>query len=285
MDALAIRGLTKRYSGFALEDISLTLPQGAILGFVGENGAGKTTTLKALLGLIHPDAGEIQILGMDPRRQEKEVKSQIGVVFDECNFHETLRLKDVDRIMAGIYPTWNHGLFRQYAQQFDLPEKKTVKEYSKGMKMKLSIAAALGHEPKLLILDEATSGLDPIMREEILDVFLDFIQDEQHAVLLSSHITSDLDKVADSIAFIHQGRLVFQRTKDELQDQMGVLKCGAADFGTLDAADVLRFRKGQFGYEVLLPDRRDFLRRHPGSLVDPASVEEIMLFYVRGEVS
>ena len=283
MDALRVEGLSKRYPGFELEDVTFTLPEGAIMGFIGENGAGKTTTLKALLGLIHPDGGQVDILGQPFSANERGCKEQLGVVFDECCFHDNLALRDIDRIMGRIYRSWDPALFRAYARQLDLPEGKTVKQYSKGMKMKLNIAAALGHRPRLLILDEPTSGLDPVMREELLDLFQAFIQDDQHSILLSSHITSDLDKIADYITFIHQGRLLFSQPKDELLDTMGVLKCGAATFEAMDAQEILRYRKSQFGYEVLLPDRRRYLARHPGSLVDPATVEEMMLFYVRGE--
>lgn len=190
-NSIEIRGLCKSFPDFSLRDVSLTLPGGSIMGLIGENGAGKTTTIKCILNLVRRDAGEILLLGHDNLREERLAKQDVGVVLDECFFHDTLRPRDVGRILAPVFQSWDGGLYQDYLDKFRLPEKKFIKEFSRGMKMKLSLAAALAHRPKLLILDEATAGLDPVVRDEILDEFLSFICDEEHAILISSHITSD----------------------------------------------------------------------------------------------
>ncbi|MCC0693243.1 MULTISPECIES: ABC transporter ATP-binding protein [Clostridioides] len=283
MDAITIKNLNKTYKDFSLQNVSFSVPKGSIMGFVGENGAGKTTTLKAILNLISYDSGNIEIFGLDNKKNEKEIKEQIGVVFEGSNFHENLNLDNVSKIMSKIYKNWNHALFKDYLKKLRVPENKLIKEFSKGNKMKLSIAVALSHNPKLLILDEATSSLDPIVREEILDIFLDFIQDEEHSIILSSHITSDLDKIADYITFIHKGKIVFSENKDELINNMGILKCKPSDFNNISKEDYSYYRKSQFGYEVLLNDKYRFIAKHPNFVVDNTSIEEIMLFYVRGD--
>lgn len=283
MDAITIKNLNKTYKDFSLQNVSFSVPKGSIMGFVGENGAGKTTTLKAILNLISYDSGNIEIFGLDNKKNEKEIKEQIGVVFEGSNFHENLNLDNVSKIMSKIYKNWNHALFKDYLKKLRVPENKLIKEFSKGNKMKLSIAVALSHNPKLLILDEATSSLDPIVREEILDIFLDFIQDEEHSIILSSHITSDLDKIADYITFIHKGKIVFSENKDELINNMGILKCKPTDFDDISKEDYSYYRKSQFGYEVLLNDKYRFIAKHPNFVVDNTSIEEIMLFYVRGD--
>ncbi|MCC0638681.1 MULTISPECIES: ABC transporter ATP-binding protein [unclassified Clostridioides] len=283
MDAITIKNLNKVYKNFALQDVSFSVPKGSIMGFVGENGAGKTTTLKSILNLISYDSGNIEIFGLDNIKNEKEIKEQIGVVFEGSNFHENLNTNNISKIMSHIYKNWDDRLFKEYLKQLRVPNNKLIKEFSKGNKMKLSIAVALSHKPKLLILDEATSSLDPIVREEILDIFLDFIQDEEHSIILSSHITSDLDKIADYITFIHKGKIVFSESKDELIDTMGILKCNSNDFAKLTNEDYSYYRKSQFGYEVLLKDKYKFITKHPNLIVDNTSIEEIMLFYVRGD--
>lgn len=280
---MSVVGLNKAYRDFSLKNISFTLPQGCIMGFVGENGAGKTTTIKAVLGLIHRESGEISLLGTHGHHPFQHMREQIGVVFDESNFHDNLTVRDIDTVMRHIYRNWDDKLFLHYVRQFRLPENKTVKEFSRGMKMKLSMAAALAHHPKLLILDEATSGLDPIVREEMLDLFLEFIQQEDHSIFLSSHITSDLDKVADYITFIHQGEIVFSRSKVELVESMGIYKCGEDEFRRLGHNQALRSRTNRFGHEVLIQNKSEFLRTRPNAVVDRASIEDIMLFYVRGD--
>ncbi|WP_286947685.1 ABC transporter ATP-binding protein, partial [Acetobacterium sp. UBA5834] len=218
-NAIEIKNLNKNYQDFQLKDVSFKVPRGSIVGFIGENGAGKTTTIKAILNLIKRDGGTIEMLGMDNLKDEKKIKASVGVVMDGCNFHDNLKTGDISKMLASIYKNWNQKLYQQYLKKFKLPENKIIKEFSRGMKMKLQIAVALSHEPELLILDEATSGLDPIVREEILDVFMEFIQDEEHAILISSHITSDLDKIADYIVFIHQGEILLDEEKETLLSQ------------------------------------------------------------------
>ena len=281
--AINVTGLCKSYQDFALDNVSFAVPKGSIMGFIGENGAGKSTTIKAMLNHIHRDAGTVEILGMDLDGHEKEIKERIGVVFDECCFHDNLTPADISKILGNIYQNWDGKLYQKYLVQFGLDEKKKIKEFSRGMKMKLGIAAALAHRPDVLILDEATSGLDPIVREEILDIFLDFIQDENHAILISSHITSDLDKIADYLTFIHHGRIILSSGRDDLMDSMGLVKCGAEDLEKIEQDQIIRYRKNQFGCEVLIRNKRSFAVGHPEMVIDPVTTEAIMLFYSRGE--
>ena len=281
--AINVTGLCKSYQDFALDNVSFAVPKGSIMGFIGENGAGKSTTIKAMLNLIHRDAGTVEILGMDLDGHEKEIKERIGVVFDECCFHDNLTPADISKILGNIYQNWDGKLYQKYLAQFGLDEKKKIKEFSRGMKMKLGIAAALAHRPDVLILDEATSGLDPIVREEILDIFLDFIQDENHAILISSHITSDLDKIADYLTFIHHGRIILSSGRDDLMDSMGIVKCGTEELEKIEQDQIIRYRKNQFGCEVLIRNKRSFAVGHPEMVIDPVTTEAIMLFYSRGE--
>ncbi len=283
-NCIEIKGLCKSYPDFALDHIDLTVPGGSILGLIGENGAGKSTTIKCILNLIRWDAGSIRILGQDNIERDMALKQDIGVVLDECFFHDSLRASDVDTILRRVYKRWDQDLFSKYCRQFGLPEKKTIKEYSRGMKMKLSLAAALAHRPRLLILDEATSGLDPVVRDEILDEFLSFIQDEDHGILLSSHITSDLEKAADYITYIHRGRVTLSGAKDELLEQYGRLVCRASDLEKLDKSVVVGVRKSQFGCEALVNDRAGLRKAYPELTVDPVSLEDIMVFTVKGEI-
>ena len=280
---LSLCHVEKDYGTFQLQDICLDLPGGTIMGLIGENGAGKSTTIKCILNLIPMDGGTITVLGRDNRTDEGAWKEEVGVVLDECTFHDTLRARDVGKILARIYRKWDGPLFDRYLERFQLPRDKTIKAYSKGMKMKLSIAAALSHHPRLLLLDEATGGLDPVVRDEILDEFLAFVRDEDHAVLISSHITSDLEKAADYITYLHQGRVALQGAKDELLEYYGRLACGRSQLEGVDPAFVVGTRTGQFGCEALIQRRREFKRLYPDLTVDPVSLEEIMVFMVRGE--
>jgi len=280
---IEVKNLSKRYPSFALDTVSFTVPSGSIVGFIGENGAGKTTTIKLILNEIKRNSGSVKIFGMDNIHDERKVKEQIGVVFDESYFHGEFKAGDIGSILKKVFHTWDSGLFEQYLQQFQLPKNKIIKEYSKGMKMKLSIASALAHKPRLLILDEATSGLDPIMRSDILDLLLDFMQDETHGILFSSHITSDLEKIADYITFIHEGKIVFDRSKDDLIYRCGILKCGASDFGRIDKKSLVRWRKNECGYEALVMDKDAAKHSYPDLVVDNATIDEIMLLYVKGE--
>ena len=280
---LELSHLNKDYGSFRLRDVSFSVPGGSIMGFIGENGAGKTTTIKLILDVVRRDSGSVKAFGLSVPENDLEIKEQLGVVFDESCFYGELRPRDIQKILKPVYKSWDDGLYGRYLSQFHLPEGKLIKEFSKGMKMKLSIAAALAHHPRLLILDEATSGLDPVMRSEILDLLLDFIQDEEHAVLFSSHITADLERAADYITLIHDGQIVFSRQKDDLIESLGVLKGGAEDLKRLQRADVLRYRKNAFGFEALVADRRTAVRRYPGLVADGVTLDDLMLFYGKGE--
>lgn len=276
-NALEIRNLTKRYVDFTLDNLTLSLPSGCIMGFIGENGAGKSTTIKLILDLIQRDEGETFILGQDIQTADKQIKEEIGVVMDECCFPENLNIKEINKIMETIYKTWDAAVFHQYIKQFSLSEKKAVKDFSRGMKMKLSLAVALSHNPKILILDEATSGLDPIVRDELLHIFLEFIQDENHTIFLSSHILSDLEKACDYITFIHKGKLIFSQPKDDLLDNYGMLKCSDWDFSTIDKTAVIGSHKNSFGVEALV-----LKNKVPSHLVmDRATIEDIMLYHIK----
>ncbi|MCI9487300.1 MAG: ABC transporter ATP-binding protein [Lachnospiraceae bacterium] len=278
-DALRLRGVSKRYRGFALEDVSLTLPSGCIMGFIGENGAGKTTTIKLILDMIRRDGGSVEVFGKDCRGMRRSAWEDIGVVLDDCGFSEELTAIHVGRIMAGIYKSWDEREFERLLGSYHVDLHKRVKEYSRGMKMKLSLAVAMAHDTKLLILDEATSGLDPVAREELLESFQDFIQDEGHSIFISSHIISDLEKVCDYITFIHKGRILFSEEKDLLLENHGIFHGTREGLAELPEDAVAGVREGAFGVEALV--RRD---RVPGGLaLDRAGLEEIMLFYSREE--
>ena len=281
--AIQISGLCKSYGDFSLRDVSLTLPGGAILGLIGENGAGKTTTIKCLLGLARHDSGDLVLLDRETNGADAALRRDIGVVLDECFFHDTLRPRDLERILAPIHDNWDSPLYRRYLEKFSLPAGKPIKEFSRGMKMKLSLAAALAHHPRLLILDEATAGLDPVVRDEILEEFQNFIEDEDHAVLLSSHIISDLEKVADYIVYLHRGQVVMSGAKDEILERYGRVGCTAAQLAELEPGELLRVRRGSFGCHGLTADRDAFARRHPQLTVEPATLEDIMLFVGKGE--
>ena len=283
-NAIEIRGLCKSFGDFALDHIDLTLPGGSIMGLIGENGAGKTTTIKCILNLIRRDAGEISIWGRDNLREERAAKAGVGVVLDECFFHDSLRPRDLDRVLGPVFPDWDRGLYGDYLDKFRLPANKLIREFSRGMKMKLSLAAALAHRPRLLILDEATAGLDPVVRDEILDEFLAFIQDEDHAILISSHITSDLEKAADYITYLHQGKVVLSEAKDVILDSYGRAAGTAEQLARVDPADLVRVRRGSFGWEGLVADRAAFRRKYPDLLVEKTTLEDIMLFIGKGEV-
>ena len=282
-NALEVSHLTKDYGSFQLDDVSFTVPGGTIMGLIGENGAGKSTTIKCILNLIHRDGGTITVFGRDNREEERAVKEQIGVVLDECLFHDLLQPRQIGKILSSLYPNWDNQIFEHYRKKFGLTENKTVKEFSRGMKMKLAIAAAFAIRPRLLILDEATSGLDPVVRDEILDEFLEFIQDENHAILISSHITSDLEKAADYITYLHKGKVALTGAKDELLDTYGKLVCSRADLERVESALLVGVRTSQFGCEALVKDRHAFTRRYPALTVDPVTLEDIMVLTGKGD--
>ena len=279
-NAIEIQGITKKYDGFTLDNISFNVPRGSIMGFVGQNGAGKTTTIRSILNIIPIDSGKISLLGMDHLKNEDEIKERIAVVFDEMPFHDLFTAKDMGRIFKGLYQKWSDQTFQQFMERFQLPMNKKLGKFSKGMKMKMQIACALSHEAELLIMDEATTGLDPVVRSEILDIFLEYLQDEDHSILMSSHITSDLEKIADSVTFIDKGRILLSGYKDEILDSHGILKCTKRDYKDLDSEDFISARLTDFGAEALVSDRAAVARKYSGAVIDPASLDEIMVYYV-----
>lgn len=279
-NAIEIKGLTKRYDGFTLDKLSFNVPKGSIMGFIGQNGAGKSTTINTILNIVKPDEGEIKVMGLDHIKDEQEVKRNIAAVFDELPFNEQLNANDIDFIFADLFEKWDSKTFFEYLERFSLPCKKKFGQFSKGMKMKLQIASALSHGAKLLIMDEATTGLDPVVRSEILDIFLEYLQDENNSILMSSHITSDLEKIADSVTFIDKGRLLLTGYKDDILDSHAVLKCTKSDFAEIEKSDFVSARLTDFGAEVMVADRALALRKYSGLTADKTTLEEIMLFYV-----
>ena len=282
-NAIEIKDLTKHYDGFTLDSISFNVPKGSIMGFIGQNGAGKSTTINAILNIIKADSGEIKVFGMDNRNADVQIKQDIAAVFDELPFHEQLNAKALDKILRHIFKDWSSETYFKYLERFQLPTKKKFGQFSKGMKMKLQIAAALSHNAKLLIMDEATTGLDPVVRNEILDIFLEFLQDEEHSILMSSHITSDLEKIADSVTFIDKGKLLITGYKDEILESHGVIKCSKSDYENIGKGDIISARIGEFGVEAMVSDRQAVSRKYSGIVIDPTTLEEIMLFYVNRE--
>lgn len=270
-------------SDFTLDNVSFSLPYGAILGFVGENGAGKTTTIGCILNTIAKDSGSVKLFGREMLDADTDIREKIGVVYDGDNFPGYWNAEQLSKVMQGFYTNWDEGLFYEYLGRFQLPVKQRIKQYSRGMTMKLAIAAALSHHPQLLILDEATSGLDPIMRDEMLDVFLDFVQEEDHSILLSSHITSDLEKIADYITFIHNGKLIMTASKNDLVYNYAVIRCRESQFHTLESDDMIAYRKRDFQIDVLVPDGKKAQRKYKDVVVDHVSLDEIMLLLVKGE--
>ena len=278
-NAIEIKGLTKRFPGFALEGLDLVLPSGCILGLIGENGAGKSTTIKLLLGMLKPDAGSASVLGADIGGDLRPVKEEIGVVLDEPGLPHMLKAGQIDRIMGSVYKNWNSGDFAALLRRLDLPEDKAYGDFSRGMKMKMGLAIALAHKPRLLLLDEATSGLDPVVRDDVTDLLLDFTRDEGHSILLSSHIVSDLEKVCDYIAFLHKGKLMLMEEKDALLNEYGLLQCSLTEAEQIDSAAVIGRRDSPYGCRLIV--RRDAVPA--GTALSSVSIEELFIFMVKEE--
>lgn len=281
--AIEMKNVVKAYDrGFRLGELNITIPSGVIVGLIGENGAGKTTMIKSLLNVIRIDQGTIRIFEQDHQQQESKIKEDIGVVLDQTFFPELLTPKEINSIMKDIYSSWDQELFFQYLKDFSLPVDKQIRKMSKGMRKKLEIATALAHHPKLLILDEPTSGLDPVVRNEVLDLFLDFIQEEDHTILFSTHITSDLEHIADQIIFIDQGKILLNQSRDELLDNYGILKCPLEQMDTIDTQDYIAYKKNRYDAQFLVTNRRAVQKKYTDSIVDPASLEDLMVFMIKG---
>jgi len=277
MNALEIKNLTKSYPGFTLDNLSLTLPSGCILGLIGENGAGKSTTIKLILDMLHKDSGTVTILGKDNGDNIKLTKEDIGVVMDEVGIPECLNTKQVGKIMKHTFRNWDDAEYARLLKKLSLPDNKPFKDFSRGMKMKLGIAIAMSHGSKLLLLDEATSGLDPVVRDEVVEMFSDFTRDENHSILISSHIVSDLEKLCDYIAFIHKGKLLLCEEKDQLLAEYGLIHCTTEELHTLPAEAIKYKKENPYGIEAMV------LRSAvpAGVNVSPISIEELFVFMVK----
>lgn len=282
-NAIEIKNLTKKYDGFTLDNISFNVPKGSIMGFIGQNGAGKTTTIRALLNITKIDGGSINLFGMNLYEKEYEIKEQLAAVFDELPFYDGFTAKTLGIMFEGLYGNWNKEQYYAYLERFRLPLKKKISKFSKGMKMKLQIATALSHGAKLLIMDEATTGLDPVVRNEILDIFREYLANEDTSILMSSHITSDLDKIADSVTFIDNGKILLTGYKDEILENHGLCKCSRDNFKEVSPEDYISARVNDFGVDFLVSDKAACKQKYSGLLIENTNLEEIMLFYVNKE--
>nr|MBP3259099.1 ABC transporter ATP-binding protein [Bacilli bacterium] len=281
-NAIEIKNLKKIYPDFSLSIDELKIPSGVVIGLIGENGAGKTTFIKSILNIIKKDSGTIKIFNKDLEEQELDIKKDIGVVLDNSFIPDTLNPKDINFIMKEVYDNWDTELFYKYLKEFKIKDSQMLKTMSKGMKKKVEIATSLSHHPKLLILDEATSGLDPIVRNEVLDIFLDFIQDEEHTVILSTHITSDLEHIADYIIFINNGEIVLEKERNEILDNYGILKCDIDAFDSIDKEDIVRYKKTKYNYEILVDDKNKCKKKYKKYIVDNITLEDLMLLIIKG---
>lgn len=282
--AIEIKNLVKRYDdNFQLGELNLDIPSGEIIGLIGENGAGKTTLIKSILDILRINKGEIKIFGKNIKSNETLIKEDIGVVLDNTFFPEVLNAKDIDSVMKSIYKSWDSKLYYTYLKEFNIPVTSIIKKLSKGMRKKLEIATALAHHPKLLILDEPTSGLDPVVRNEVLDIFLKFIADDEHTILFSTHITSDLEHIADEIVFIDKGKVLINKTRDEILDNYGILKCNLDEFIKIDKSDYMAYKKNKYNYEILVSDRNKVSKKYKNMVVDKITLEDLMVLMIKGD--
>ncbi len=282
-NAIEVNNLSKSYPGFTLDHISFTVPRGRIVGCIGENGAGKTTTIDLMLGLLRPDSGEVKLLGLDMPQDELEIKKRVAAVPDDCPFPVQLTARDIGTINRHIYPAWDEARYKKLLHDFRLPDNKKIQDLSRGMKAKLALAAAVSQSPDLLVLDEATTGLDVGARDDMEAMLLDFIQDQQKAVFFSTHLTEDLARIADHILLIHGGRVVFQEDKDTLLDNWGIVKTSKADAALIPTAGVVARKEDRGISETLVRDRHAVSAAHPELTVDAPSLDDILLFYIKGE--
>lgn len=281
--AVKVKNLNKSYNDFSIKNINLNIEKGTIMGFIGKNGAGKTTTIKTMLNIMEKDSGTVEFFGKELLTNEKLIKEDIAVVLSEGGFFEKLTIKKARLIMKNIYKNWSDDLFYQYLEKLNLKENKKINQLSTGMKKKFYIALSMAHKPKLLILDEPTAGLDPVAREEILDLFLEFIQNEESSIFISSHITTDLEKIADNITFIDNGEIIFSEEKDNLIYFRAIARCTLEEFKNIDKKDYLFYRKNSYSYEILVENKIIFKEKYKNIIVDNVTIDEIMLFYTKGE--
>lgn len=280
---LEIRSLNKSYRDFSIKDISFSLQPGYIMGFIGPNGAGKSTTIKLIMNLVKKDSGQINVFGMDNIKYEKEIKSRIGFVYDENFFYEDLKISEMKRLLAPFYKNWDNRLYEKYIKDFELPSNKKIKELSKGMKMKFSLAVALSHKAELIIMDEPTAGLDPVFRSELLDILYSIIQDEEVSIFFSTHITTDLEKIADYVTFINQGKIIFSEAKDKVLEDYAIVKGKKELLDSDTKKEFISVRENSFGFEALTKNIEDIKRVFKRDiLIEKPTLEEVMVYTVRG---
>ena len=277
---LQIDNLCKDYRDFSLRSVNMTLEKGTLTGFIGPNGAGKTTTIKSIINMIQPDDGEISVMGMDSVKDDLAIKSMLGIVLDDGHFYEDLTLKKMKNLIAPMYSTWNNDAYQSYIKKFDLPESKRIKELSRGMRMKYALVLALSHDAELFILDEPTSGLDPLVRSELIEILRDIVFDDEKTVLMSTHITSDLDKIADYLYFIYDGQIILHGQKDEIKDTHAIVKGDTATLPVDYEAYFVGIKKSAYGFEGLTHDKAELKRVLPDKTVyEVPTIEKIMLYY------
>lgn len=279
-NVIEMKNVTKDYGDFKLDNISFVVPEGSVCGFIGQNGAGKTTTIRIILDAISRDGGEVYMFGKSIDKDSAALREDIGVVFDEMGFHDFLTARQINTIMKNVYKNWNEEKYFEYLKRFSLPTKKACGSFSRGMRMKLQIAVALSHEAKLLIMDEPTSGLDPIVRNEMIQIFREYVIEEDHTILLSSHITGDLEKLADEVVFIDGGKIVLQGNKDEILEKHGILRCKKDELMTISEHLIVSAEITSLGAEVLVNDRKAAEKLYPEMVIEPAGLDEIMIYYV-----
>ena len=280
-NVIEVKNVTKDYGDFKLDNISFAVEEGSVCGFIGQNGAGKTTTIRLILDVIGANAGEIFLFGEKLNGESAHLREDIGVVFDEMGFHEFMTGKDINLMMKNIYKNWDEEAFFGYLKRFALPSKKKCGDFSRGMRMKLQIAVALSHKAKLLVMDEPTSGLDPIVRAEMLEIFREFVMEEDHTILISSHITGDLEKIADNVVFINAGKIVLAGNKDEILETHGILKCKKDEVESISKSLVVAIENGVYGADILVNDIKACKKLYPEMVIEPANLEEIMIYYVK----
>ena len=282
-NVIELKNVVKDYGDFKLDHISFAVPEGSVCGFIGQNGAGKTTTINLILDIINRDEGEINLFGKPVDKDHAYVKEDVGVVFDEMGFHEFMTAKDINIMMKNIYKNWDEVAFFDYLKKFSLPSKKKCGAFSRGMRMKLQIAVAMSHKAKLLIMDEPTSGLDPIVRNEMIGIFRDFVVEEDHTILLSSHITGDLEKIADEVVFIDGGKIVLSGNKDEILEKHGILKCKKEEASKVSEALIVGVEEEAYSTSILVNDRHAAAKLYPDMVIEEAALEDIMIYYVNAE--
>ena len=282
-NVIELKNVVKDYGDFKLDHISFAVPEGSVCGFIGQNGAGKTTTINLILDIINRDEGEINLFGKPVDKDHAYVREDVGVVFDEMGFHEFMTAKDINIMMKNIYKNWDEVAFFDYLKKFSLPSKKKCGAFSRGMRMKLQIAVAMSHKAKLLIMDEPTSGLDPIVRNEMIGIFRDFVVKEDHTILLSSHITGDLEKIADEVVFIDGGKIVFSGNKDEILEKQGILKCKKEEASKVSEALIVGVEKEAYSTSILVNDRHAAAKLYPDMVIEEAALEDIMIYYVNAK--